>query len=103
MDTKEIKRIVTDIRSSMRYDKKEYYITKYGDFAEKYPKLFMAALDDKFPLHDFLDIMLVQLEMLKKNETTLDSADEKVYGTLRDRYVDHLLPATADTFASLKS
>ena len=91
MDTEEIKSIVNEIRSSMRYNKREYFTEKYHNFVENYPKLFEAAVNDKFPL-GFLDIMLDQLKLLNNKQTNLDSADAKIYGTLREKYIDPYVP-----------
>lgn len=88
MDTETIHAIVTDIRTSqVQGDKKVYFQGKYPRFVDDYPKLFQAALNPQFPLQ-FLDMMLQQLNMLDSKKTTLEQADEIVYGELRSVYVE---------------
>ena len=86
----EIHAIVNEIRTLQIPNKENILKVKYKDFFETYPRLFMAALDPKFPL-EFLDMMLVQRDKLSNREQTVEETDKVVYDVLRERYVK--LPA----------
>lgn len=85
MDTSEIKSIVKTLRESNL--PVAALKSKYGQFAEDYPRLFEFAVDKRINL-TYLDMMLQQLELLNNKQTDLDKADEHIYGKLRTDYVD---------------
>jgi hypothetical protein len=90
----EIRAIVNEIRTLQIPDKENVLKTKHKVFFETYPRLFMAALDPKFPLA-FLDMMLVQRDKLSNGDQTVEETDKTVYDILRETYVK-LPPATAN-------
>ena len=82
----QIRAVVSEIRSIQIPDKEKVLKVKYQDFYTAYPRLFMAAMDPKFPL-DYLEMMLVQREKLQSGIQTVEETDKAVYDVLRERYV----------------
>jgi hypothetical protein len=91
--TDQIRAIVTDIRSTQISDKEKTLKTKYEEFYNTYPRLFMVAMDPKFPL-DYLDMMLMQRDRLSSGLQTVEESDKAVYDVLRERYVTPNLAPT---------
>lgn len=60
-------------------------------FYEKYPKLLEAAADIHFPM-TFLSMMLEQKSKLAQSSTTLEEANNDIYGTLKKEYIDPVFP-----------
>jgi|LakMenEpi03Aug12_release.lakeMendotaPanAssembly.Ray.scaffolds.fasta_scaffold556332_1 hypothetical protein len=92
MNSTDIKKIVNELRSSSGTAewKENHFKKKYQEFFETYPKLFLAAVNDNFPLK-YLDLMLAQYDFIKENKTSVKEADELVYGQLRSNYIDPLV------------
>lgn len=96
MDAATIRSIVDEIRgdSSRSGDvKRNYYKGKYFQFVNDMPKLFEASLNPDFPINKYLDLMLAQYTKLTTQDSTVDDADQIVYGQLRSDYVDPLVNA----------
>ena len=87
MDT--IMKIVHEIKNSDQENKQAYFSKKYSDFAKQCPKLFEAACDDQFPM-TYLDLMCKQIGMLDEKKTNVDEANNVIFTTLNEKYIDHL-------------
>lgn len=92
MHASEIRKIVTEIRNAKGSNdyKDKHFRAKYPDFVMQLPKLFVAALNDSFPLQ-YLDLMLQQYDAIQNKTTSVNDADQLVYGKLRAKYVDPLV------------
>ncbi len=86
----DINKTVRALRAEPINQPPEYYIEKYKEFYEKYPKLFQAAIDHKFDLL-FLDLMVARSTMVNNNSMSLDNADKEIYDVLRENYITPVL------------
>lgn len=93
--------IVKEIRSSAMMkrthhsdgDRIMYFRDKYPVFFEKFPKLFMAALDASFDVR-FLGMMLKQRDTIIQDGTAekLEKVSQDVYEGLNEKYLYPVLP-----------
>lgn len=86
----QIRAVVLQIRSIVISDKENVLKARYEEFYNTYPRLFMAAMDPKFPL-EYLDMMLEQRDKLQSGTQTVEESDKAVYDVLRERYVTPML------------
>jgi hypothetical protein len=86
MDSKEIRRIVKEIRDSKKSHKEVFYEDKYPDFIDKYPKLFEMCCDQNTDINT-LYFMIDMLEKIQKNQMTEHVASVSVGQKLFDSYV----------------
>ena len=71
-------------------EKEIYFRQKYPEFVEKYPRLFLCAIDPSFPLFSsdaFLGKMLDMSKTLLMGEVGEEDADKIIYDDLREKYV----------------
>lgn len=70
-----------------------YFRNKYLDFFEKFPKLFMAALDTAFDIR-FLNLMLKQRDEIIKEGTVekLEEVSNNVHEGLNEKYLYPVVP-----------
>ena len=87
MDKTEIKKVVNELRELSLTSDPFGLREKYKEFYELYPRLFEVSMTPSFKL-DYLDMMLDTMQRIKDNSTTQDAADEIVYSTLKEKYVD---------------
>ncbi len=59
INPQEIRSIIHNIRSCTKSE--QYWRLQYNQFAEDYPKLFNAAINNQFSLR-YIELMLTQLE-----------------------------------------
>lgn len=66
---------------------------KYPEFFEKFPKLFMAAINDSFDTK-LLDLMLKQRDVILTagNKETFDKVNAEMNEGLNERYVYPVVP-----------
>lgn len=95
MDVKSAIEIVHEIKNSKEKNKVDVFTKKYPGFVEQCPKLFEAACDDMFPM-TYLEMMTQQINMLNSKTTNIDSANNVIFKTLNEKYVDHLVEAQGD-------
>lgn len=104
MQADEIKRIVNEIRSKTGIEgdlKRVFFQAKYPKFAHDLPKLFDAALNESFPLNYF-ELMLNQYECITSQKTSVESANDVVYGKLRGDFVDPLVKVAEEKGESIE-
>lgn len=93
-ESQEIRNIVNDIRNSahqMEESNREFvFRAKYPEFAEALPKLFLAAINNDFPL-TYLEFMLQHFDKLVRKDIDINAADETVIGRLRTDYVEPII------------
>lgn len=80
--------------TSLHADSREsYFREKYPEFTEKYPRLFLCAIDPSFPLFEgsFLKNMLAMKDKLIEDTVSVDGADKEIYDELRATYVDPVI------------
>jgi hypothetical protein len=90
-DSVEIKRIITEIRSSTLPNKENHFKGVYPEFFKKFPKMYFAAADDSFDL-SFIDMMLARRADVVKDPTTLTTLTESVQEILNEKYVYPIFP-----------
>lgn len=73
--------------------RESHFREKYPEFTEKYPRLFLCAIDPSFPLFDghFLKNMMAMKDMLIQDTVTVDAADKIIYDELRATYIDPVI------------
>jgi hypothetical protein len=96
----DIRSIVLEIQAIHIRDedtKRDFCKSKYAAFAEKFPRLFDAALSPHFQLH-YLDFMLKKRDNLYANPTldkaNVQAADKQVYDKLREDFVDPVISSS---------
>lgn len=92
--------LLGEIRDSkmLAPDKEVFFRDRYPEFAEKYPRLFMCALDPTFPLFSsdgFLNKMLDMSETLRNGKVEEADADKIIYDDLREKYVTPVIEKLA--------
>jgi hypothetical protein len=87
MDSEKIREIISEIQSSIRHDKEEYFSNKYSEFKEKYPMMLAIACTTKLDMNN-LDFMFKLLGQIHNKEKSQFDASAQVGQMLFDRYVD---------------
>lgn len=85
--TEQIMTIVTTIRQSNVKDKAQHFEKIYGNFKEKYPKLFeKACSDDQMDIAN-LNFMMSMLNKMNNENMTQFDASAQVGQMLYDKYI----------------
>lgn len=82
-----ILRIIQDIQSSSVENKEEHFSNKYSTFKNQYPHLFKYVCENSNIQVNILELMLDQLDKIKRNESTKEKSSENVGQVLFNEYV----------------
>lgn len=88
--------VITEIRNDISrsgVNKERYYKMKHEEFFKKFPKLFFAALDDKFDLR-FLSLMLKQRDDIIQTSDVqvMEQASQDINEKLNEQYIYPVIP-----------